>query len=189
MDHEKAIEITLLRVERKSYGDIAERLGLSVNTVKSYCLRHDLGDNRIMGPVPSRNTRLKAKREPHPLIGYCVECGTVFKQCKNGSKKFCSTLCAQRWRRKNGNGKYKQVCPICGKEYPVFDDRKPRKYCSQECYRTARYYTDNPERTVTVTCKTCGKEMTFTGHHQAKRKFCSHECYYRYLRTEDIKVQ
>ena len=64
MDHETAIEITLLRTERKSYGDIAERLGISVNTVKSYCLRHDLGDNRIMGPIPSRNTRLKTKREP-----------------------------------------------------------------------------------------------------------------------------
>lgn len=57
MNHETAIEITLLRAERKSYGDIAKRLGLSVNTVKSYCLRHDLGDNRIMGPIPSRNTR------------------------------------------------------------------------------------------------------------------------------------
>ena len=187
MDHETAIEITLLRAERKSYGDIAERLGLSVNTVKSYCLRHDLGDNRIMGPIPSRNTRLKPKREPHPLIGYCVECGTVFKQCKNGSRKFCSKLCAGRWHRKHGDGKFKQICPICGKEYPVFDLQKPRKYCSQDCYRTARYYLEDPNRTTENTCLVCGKKMVLPGH--KTRKFCSHECYHIYQRKEDIEVK
>ena len=187
MDHETAIEITLLRTERKSYGDIAERLGLSVNTVKSYCLRHDLGDNRIMGPIPSRNTRLKPKREPHPLIGYCIECGTVFKQCKNGSRKFCSKLCAGRWNRKHGDGKFKQICPICGKEYPVFDLQKPRKYCSQDCYRTARYYLEDPNRTTESTCLVCGKKMVLPGH--KTRKFCSHECYHIYQRKEDIEVK
>lgn len=183
MDHEKAVEIILLRAEHKSYGEIAERTGLSVNTVKSYCLRHDLGDNRIKGPLSSRNERLKPKNEPVPLVGYCRDCGSVFKQNRFGTKKYCSKLCQGRWLRKHGNGKYKKVCPVCHKEFPVFDEtRKPRIYCSLDCYRTARYYTDNPERTVTVTCRTCGKEMIFTGHYRAKRKFCSPECYHQYQR-------
>ncbi len=187
MDHETAVEITILRTEKKSYGEIAKRLGLSVNTVKSYCLRHDLGDNRIAGPVPSRNTRLKPKREPHPLVGYCEECGTVFKQCKNGSRRFCSSLCRQRWSRKYGNGKLKQVCPICGKEYPVFDTRKPRKYCSQECYRTARYYLEDSSRETVSYCEVCGKKIVMPGH--KKRRFCGHECYHIAQRRGDIEVK
>lgn len=191
MDREIATAITLLRVvSHKSYGYIAEQLGISVNTVKSFCSRHGLGDEVIHDPKKPRKISPKgtmSNREPE--IRYCLECGAAITAGQNGTKKFCSTLCANRWRRKHGNGLWKQICPVCGEEYPVMDRLKPRKYCSLDCYRTARYYTDNPERTVTVTCKTCGKEMTFSGHHLAKRKFCSRECYYRYLRTEDIKVQ
>ncbi len=182
MEHENAIKIMLLRAEHKSYGYIAEKLGLSFNTIKSYCLRNDLGDNRIKGPNPARIP--KEKRKPHPLLGYCLECGTVFKQNINGNKKFCGKLCAGRWRRKNGKGKYRLTCPICKKEFPVFDDRKPRIYCSQDCYRTARYYLEDPNRTTESTCLVCGKKMIFPGH--KKRKFCSPECYHEYQRKSDM---
>ncbi len=45
MDQHTAIEIAMLRVERKSYGEIAKRIGLSVNTVKSYYFRE------LSGPI------------------------------------------------------------------------------------------------------------------------------------------
>ncbi len=188
MDKDTEIEIMLLRVGNKSYGEIAKRLDLSVNTVKSFCLRHDLGNSRIKGPIPSRNTRLKPKREPRPVIGYCKDCGTAFEQpLIGGTKHFCSSLCRRRWNRKYGKGKYKQICPICGKEFPVIDDSKPRKYCSQDCYRTARYYLENPERETVCYCKTCGKKMILPGH--KKRKFCSAECYHIYQRKVDNEVK
>ncbi len=183
MDHVTAVEITLLRTERRSYGEIAERLGLSVNTVKSYCLRHDLGDNRIQGPPPRK---IRPHKEPVPLIGYCLECGTVFKQYKNGCKKYCSDICRQRWMRKNGNGKNKQTCPVCGKEFPVYDDSKPRIYCGLDCYRTARYYTDNPNRTTISFCEVCGKKMEFPGH--KTQRFCSQDCYHVFQRNADYNV-
>ena len=37
--------IALLRAEGKSYTKIADTLGLSINTVKSYCRRNNLGGN------------------------------------------------------------------------------------------------------------------------------------------------
>ncbi len=171
-------EIINLRISRKGYGEIGQILGISSNTVKSFCLRNGLGDEYLKGPEPSRLTKLKPKKEI-PLVGHCLDCGTVFVQNSHGSRKFCSQLCAGRWRRKHSAGKFRKICPICGKSYPVFDTRKERMYCSLDCYRTARYYSDGTPRTHEVACETCGKVMTLSG--KKKRRFCSPECYFASL--------
>ena len=181
MDKKTAEKLTLLRAERKSYGDIATELGLSINTVKSYCYRHDLGDDRIAGPKPSRLETKKEKTQI-PLVGYCKECGTLFKQNKHGSRLFCSKLCLGRYHRKHNRNAVVKTCPVCGKTYKQQGYTVERKYCSQECYVTARYYMEDGKRITKYVCKNCGKMIIVHGH-STVRKYCSQECYFASLRN------
>lgn len=184
MDNLIKLRLVKLRVEEsKSYGAIAEELGLSVNTEKSFCYRNNLGDEKIQKPKPSRNELIKQRppKEPRPVIGYCKECGGAFIQPPMGHlKMYCIPLCQHRHYMNNPATYIPRFCEVCGKLIKERDHRKPRKYCSLECYRTARYYFDGSARKHVSYCTRCGKEIELTGH--KKRKYCSPECYYLTLR-------
>ena len=182
MDKRTKEKLIKLRInERKSYGAIAEELGVSVNTVKSFCLRNDLGDDRIKGPLPARTYRTPKQVAERIQIGYCRVCGTAFeKGPRQRTKLYCSDLCAHRYRFSHPRTYVSRTCLVCGKEIKEIDHRKVRKYCGLDCYRTARYYTENPERTTKCKCETCGKEFELPGH--KVRRFCSQECYWQSLK-------
>lgn len=184
MDKETVRKLYTLRIkEEKSYGDIAAELELSANTVKSYCLRHDLGDARIQRPKPSRNEIVKARppKKPRPAIGYCKECGKAFIQPLRGNLRiYCSDLCKHRHEMNNPRSYIPRFCEVCGKLIKERDHRKVRKYCSLDCYRTARYYSDGGERITRSFCQQCGKEIIKPGH--KTMKFCSQECYWESLK-------
>ena len=71
-----------------------------------------------------------------------------------------------------------QLCLNCGKTLIQFPRRKQKKFCCPEC-RTA-WWNAHPEvvkqkAVYTFSCPECGKE--FTAYGNAKRKYCSHDCY------------
>lgn len=126
MNQEQIEQVEKLRESGMSYGKIAARLGLSVNTVKAHCLRHRIRS----GPE-------KAKEQK--AIGLCPQCGARLVQTRgHRQKRFCSKKCRSAWwnahpEQINRTAFSTVVCQHCGKEFVKYGNR-PRKYCSQACY-------------------------------------------------------
>ena len=128
-------QIARLREDGYSYDKIAKALGLSENTVKSYCRRNYLSGFRGKRKVV----------EEH----FCKMCGLPVKQNPHRKeKKFCSSTCRQAWwglhqdlvgRKVN----YAYECANCGTKFESWDAR--RKYCCLECYFDHRF-PDSKER-------------------------------------------
>lgn len=116
-----------LREQGLGYIKIAKAMGISVNTVKSYCKRHAIQDKN----------------------GYCLYCGKPLHQVKPGRKrKFCSDECRMNWWNThrelvNHRNVRKMICPNCHKLFTVTGS-KPRKYCCHECYVEARFGHHEP---------------------------------------------
>ncbi len=110
--------VVKLRASGLGYGKIAERMSLSISTVKSYCIRNNL----------------VAGEDQHK----CLECGKPIDQpagCKG--KKFCSDACRIRWWNHHTRlMKANAVCAHCGKS---FHGRRSQKYCSHACYIAERF--------------------------------------------------
>lgn len=125
-DAEKKM-IRFLRMEGLGYGAVAERLGLSENTVKSYCRRNHL-------------TGVAAKERAE----VCRECGVPLASVPGRKgRKFCSEGCRRAWWRSHPElvhreAYYVLVCRHCGREFESYGNKR-RKYCSHECYIRARF--------------------------------------------------
>lgn len=125
-------QIEKLRAEGLSYGKISETLGLSINTIKTYCRRHGLG-----GVV--------ATSAPIDEAGhFCLCCGKPVQQTPGRKeKKFCSDSCRNKWWNSHldkveRKANYEFVCPHCKKPFTAYGN-KNRKYCSHECYIADRF--------------------------------------------------
>ena len=127
-------EVIRMRKSGLGYTKIAEELGISKNTVKSFCRR-----NRLAGEaaaVASADTQ---------EVKYCLHCGRqVMQNPGRKEKKFCSVECRNRWWNKN---KYRVprktlhtfLCPTCGEEFSAYGTSS-RKYCSHACYISGRFH-------------------------------------------------
>ncbi len=120
-------QIASMRLAGESYATIAEMLGLSRNTVKSYCQR-----NISVEPVP------------HKLDEKCEMCGSAMRQTPGYRKRrFCSDACRMKWWNAHrsligGKAKTVHICAACGKRFTDYPNHK-RKYCSHACYIAHRY--------------------------------------------------
>lgn len=97
-----------------SYKEIAEKLGISVGSVKSIISRY--------------SKTIELEKESYK----CKYCGNPLVQTKSKKKKeFCSDKCRkQYWKQKNF---CKRECLICHKIFtPSYSDEQ--KYCSKACY-------------------------------------------------------
>ena len=106
--------------------EIAEKLNLSVNTVKSYCRR-----NAMETPI--------ADMDAAPS-GLCKQCGSLIsgKRDKRG-KQFCSDRCRYQWwhlHRGESINATAHTCSLCGR---VFKTNRQQKYCCHNCYIMARF--------------------------------------------------
>ena len=110
-----------LRLEGIKPGDIALRLHISPNTVRSYIRRH-----------PEVNGAIR-----------CKVCGKLTVQAMVGrTKQFCSDECRTRWWNShqdsiNKTAYYALTCQQCGKEFNSYGN-KNRKFCCRECYVESR---------------------------------------------------
>lgn len=120
-------KIRFWRCEGLGYGTIAARLGLSENTVKSFCRR-----NQLTGV---------ASKEP---LCVCRHCGQAISQLpKRKTRKFCSEACRRAWWKAHPELVHRQafyliICAHCGKEFKSYGNQT-RKYCSHACYIAARF--------------------------------------------------
>ena len=107
------------------YAEIARRLSMSVNTVKSYCQRN--------GIKPSGKTAVQS-------CSTCRQCGNTLEHTPGRKKKqFCSDACRLLWwheHREMSKTARDAKCAACGREF-VTD--RAQKYCSHACYIAARF--------------------------------------------------
>ncbi|MEY8390446.1 RNA polymerase subunit sigma-70 [Lachnospiraceae bacterium] len=119
--------IRYLRGEGLGYRAIAARLGISENTVKSFCRRSGL--TGIAKPEPAH---------------VCRQCGQpLVESPKRKGRKFCSEACRRAWWKEHAElidrkAFYSLFCAECGKEFLSYGNQK-RKYCSHACYIKARF--------------------------------------------------
>ena len=125
-------QIHFMRGKGESYAKIAGALGISINTVQSYCRR-----NNLTGNFP--------KSMPETVSpDFCKQCGKELVR-KPGVKarKFCSDECCAAWwaahpERLNRKALYSFTCPACGATFTAYGNSR-RKYCSHACYVADRF--------------------------------------------------
>ena len=133
MNDTQKLQIKNLRGKGYSYGRIGEALGISTNTVKTYCRRHGLGGCVIEQATPDDGNVL-----------YCQFCGEkVLQTDGRKAKKFCSDRCRNKWWNShldqvNRKANYECNCANCKKTFISYGN-KNRKYCSHECYIEDRF--------------------------------------------------
>jgi len=110
--------IAELRGKGTTYAAIALELGISENTVKSYCRR-----NKVEFAANA-----------------CPECGNALLHTPHKKqKRFCSDKCRLAWWAKNPQemkrrAVYDFVCPRCKNPFTAYGNAK-RKFCSVSCAR------------------------------------------------------
>lgn len=126
MTSEQKEQVTALRHQGYGYSKIAGALSVSENTVKSYCRRNGLNSDTLGNTVT------------------CKQCGKPISiKQKYKPRQFCSDRCrALFWNSHQSRSRqkttYQFICKKCG---ATFESRgnKNRKYCSHDCYISARF--------------------------------------------------
>lgn len=129
MTSEQKTQISDLRRSGLSYVKIGEIVGISKDTVKTYCRRNNI------------STETHAV---NPDVIICKNCGKPVIQ-KNACRKmvFCSPSCRQDWwnahpEMVHKKAVYDYVCAGCGKAFTAYGNSH-RKYCSHSCYISTRF--------------------------------------------------
>ena len=116
------LRIRQYRMQGLGHTQIAHLLGISVNTVKSYCRR-----NQVI-------------RRRQAEGSTCPQCGSELHYTPHKKKKrFCSDACRLRWwhaHREESKSAKESGCQRCGRSF-VTDH--VQKYCSHACYILARF--------------------------------------------------
>ena len=126
-------QIRLLRLQGIGYSKIAQSLGLSDNTVKSFCKRNNLGG---VAAVPVNNSVTEQR--------FCKNCGIPLSQNKGSKpKKFCCDECRTAWWNShldtvNKKAVYSIVCTHCNKAFESYGN-KNRSFCCHPCYVAERF--------------------------------------------------
>ena len=118
-----------MREGGKSYAEIANWLGLSKNTVKSYCQRNNLPQGA--SKKNDNNT-------------YCKQCGQEMEIITGRKlKKYCSDKCRTAWwvankEQLNQKATYNFICNHCGANFTAYGNNG-RKFCNHACYIASRF--------------------------------------------------
>ena len=128
MTDEQKKEIDDLRQQGLGYVKIGQVMGISDNTVRSYCRRSRLLSNMVLCPRCGKPVKHRPGRKP---------------------RRFCSDACRTAWW--NGHldqvdrkAVYQFICVNCGKEFSAYGNAH-RKYCSHACYITHRFRGERDE--------------------------------------------
>ena len=129
MDTIQRRSIEQKRASGASYSSIADALGLSINTVKSYCRRNNMSTEVLPDAKPDYGNN-------------CENCGAYLTQAGK-QRRFCSDTCRKAfWKAHpeylNKKALYTITCAHCGVIFLSYGNKK-RKYCSHPCYIAARF--------------------------------------------------
>lgn len=119
-------QIQEYRLDGLSQKQIAEKLGISRNTIKVFCYRN-----------PLSKTAVADHR------GLCRQCGKPLIQTPHKRvKRYCSDHCRMMWWKENDSelkrkAYYHLVCQHCGIVFESYGNSH-RKFCSRSCYAEAR---------------------------------------------------
>ncbi|MCD7732399.1 MAG: helix-turn-helix domain-containing protein [Oscillospiraceae bacterium] len=133
MTDEQKLQIKKLRKDGHGYVRIAKALGLSENTVRSFCRRNELLKNSSETQTPAQNC----------ILHFCRCCGIPVEQNPGRKeKKFCSDKCRMKWWNSHPEEIHRKsardiVCKNCGKVFLAYNSA--RKYCCHECYIEDRF--------------------------------------------------
>lgn len=123
MTKEQKILILHYREQHMTYRQIGEKLGLSPDTVKTFCRRNTPQEDRTETSASSQCRNCGAP--VHPLPG-------------RRERLFCSPACRTAyWRKHNLLGKDPRYCAGCGAL--LTGGSASRKYCSHACYIRHRF--------------------------------------------------
>ena len=120
MNNQQKEKITAMRRKGCTYAKISEETGISVNTIKSYCLRN---------PLTESNTAV------------CKNCGEQISWLEHRKpRQFCSDSCRVKYWRKAHPERtvYSLTCQNCGSSFKSKGNRQ-QKYCSHRCYVADRF--------------------------------------------------
>ena len=126
MTNEEKSQIISLRSSGVGYIKISQMLGVSNNTVRSFCRRNGLSGNSDESKTS------------------CKQCGKQIRLIRGRKpRKFCSDRCRQEWWNSHMHEVkhrevYQYICQHCGKPFSAYGN-KNRKYCSRACYIADRY--------------------------------------------------
>ena len=129
MTEEQKTAIQDLRSKGEGYKKIAQELGLSENTIKSFCRRMQV---------------LKVEAASIPEGETCECCGKPIKQTAGRKhKRFCSDACRRKWWNSHlhlvqRKAVYRLKCQHCGREFEIYGNSY-RKYCCHACYIAERF--------------------------------------------------
>ncbi len=133
MTEEQKNQIISLRKEGCGYTAVANRIGISKDTVKSFCRRNGLAGKRAANlPVWNKCT------------AECRECGKPLMQMEGMKPRvFCCDECRVKWWKAHPNqirqkAVYTFTCAYCEKTFTAYGNSH-RKYCSHECYIKDRF--------------------------------------------------
>ena len=135
MTEKQKSEVLRMRRSGVPYKEISALLGVSMNTVKSYCVRNNIHTGSAAEPETDT----------------CPNCGKpIIQREKMKKRKFCSSECRIKWwnahpEAVSRKANYTLRCASCGKDFVSYGN-KNRKYCSHECYITARYRSQNGKK-------------------------------------------
>ena len=127
-------QILALRANGEKYSVIAAELGLSENTVKTFCWRNKKAEN-------AENKDFKIADE---VRTQCENCDKPLERLhKRKPRRFCGDACRLAWWGKNRDSLnrkavYPLVCAHCNSGFDSYGN-KSRKYCRHECYIAARF--------------------------------------------------
>jgi len=115
---------------------ISDALGISRNTIKSFCRRN--------------NVKVESVKKGEKISDgvFCLNCGKELIQIPGKRLKlYCCSKCKNDWwNRKHkecgGKANYKIVCNECGNTFYSYGNVN-RKYCSHSCYINHRFKEAN----------------------------------------------
>ncbi len=122
-------QIKAMRSQGIGYVKIGLALGISNNTVRSFCRRNGMDGNA------------------EKTVNRCKQCGKAIKEKpKQKPRTFCSDTCRTAWWNSHldcvdRRAVYRFVCTACGKPFTAYGNQH-RKYCSHACYIAGRFGKD-----------------------------------------------
>lgn len=133
MTSEQRFVVKQMRLIGQSYSMIAKDMGISENTIKSYCRRNAISSISVKNMNNEKEIHIVCKSCAKPLVQ-----GT-----KGQPKKFCSERCRRTWWKVNDGQLVKKAwytltCNMCGKEFSSYGNQN-RKFCEHACYIKKRF--------------------------------------------------